>query len=140
MNEYKEIGLGSTKSSQAVGVCFSILILGFLFITDTTPTLVIVLPLSLLIINGFYYLFSDIEFNSQDFFIEKFLYNRKIPITDFIEIKRVIFNVFIIKFTNKKFLFHGDFSSVFDSNYESKLTSEINAIANSQTGVKIEEL
>jgi len=129
-NSYKVLGMNFNKVNQALVVFFSILFLGFLYSQHIQEPELIILIICILLMDYIWYLFTDIKFNAAEFVIERFLYSKKIPTSDFVRIRRIFFNFYRIEFLKKKFIFLGDVGSIFDSNYESKLISEINSISN----------
>ncbi len=120
MEEYISLGLRNNRYNQIFLFVFSFLIIGANYIIGSSPAFWLLLLVMIGIINLIYYVFSDIKYNSNTFIIEKLFFKKTIPSTNFVAVKKHLFNIYILKFTDGRFYYFGDLKSFFDN------TSDIN--------------
>lgn len=115
MKNYNYIGLPIAKAYQMISVIFSVFVLIIaVLITNYLAMLLFFIAIAVLI-NGLWYIFSNIKFNSDFFYVEKFLWKKRLPSSEFIKVEKIILNFYYIKFIHGKYYFFGDLKSIFNS-------------------------
>jgi hypothetical protein len=120
MGGYISLGLGTNKYNQIFLLVFSFFMSGANYFIGSSDAFWLVLLIMTIVINLLYYPFNDIKYNTEAFIIEKLFSKKEVSSKKFISVEKRLFNIFIIKFTEGKFYYLGDFKSLFED------TSSIN--------------
>lgn len=123
---YNTLGLSINKYNQFFLLVFSFLLIGVNYIIGSSFYFWTFLIVMILIINVIWYLFSDIKWNKEEFIIEKFLMRKKIPSKEFVKVQKLLFNIFIITFTGKKYYYFGNFMLFSENDFDT--TAKIKSI------------
>ena len=110
--KYQTIGSGLSKYFHFTLSFMSLFFIVIFYLLNVSQLIWLVSLSIMLILHLYCYIFCDVKYDNKEFVIERFLWKRKIPADKFVCISRIyVINVFIIRFNDCSFYYHGDINS-----------------------------
>ena len=110
--QYQTIGSGLSRYFQFTLSFLSFFFIFIFYLLKVSQLIWLVSLSTILVLHVCSYFFCDIKYNTREFVIERFLWKRKIPADNFVCLSRIyVINIFIIRFTDCNFYYHGDINS-----------------------------
>src|ERR1700712_2947526 len=117
-DKYLSLSKGAFKYNQAFALFASLILIVVNLFFKSPLSYWLFFIVGLFVINFLWYLPSDVKWNNTGFVVEKFLIKKEIPLKDFINVKYLFMNIYLIHFINKKYYYLGDFQFLSDNSSE----------------------